>query len=198
LVYSGVTLKPNSALDRSVRPVTPVAEGQRARQSVPPVSASVRQACHAGSRLSLRAAIAFGVLAMLVGISCKPSARETITSRSSIPSPAPPPASAVAIATAPTDGVTPPVLIKKVQAEFPEELRKVKVTTPLFIYQILVDANGDVRDLHLLRASQKGEPYDTFDQAFRRAIVQWKYRPATQHGKVIAFPLVITCHISVM
>jgi hypothetical protein len=33
----------NSALDRSFRPVTPVAAGQRARQSVPPVSASVRQ-----------------------------------------------------------------------------------------------------------------------------------------------------------
>jgi hypothetical protein len=34
---------PNSALDRSVRPVTPVAGAQRARQSVPPVSASVRR-----------------------------------------------------------------------------------------------------------------------------------------------------------
>ncbi len=33
----------NSALDLSVRPVTPVAEAQRARQSVPQVSASVRQ-----------------------------------------------------------------------------------------------------------------------------------------------------------
>ena len=33
---------PNSALDRTVRPVTPVAETQRARQSVPPVSAGVR------------------------------------------------------------------------------------------------------------------------------------------------------------
>ena len=35
-------LLPNRALDRTVRPVTPVAGGQRARQSVPPVSASVR------------------------------------------------------------------------------------------------------------------------------------------------------------
>jgi hypothetical protein len=32
----------NSALDLTVRPVTPVAEGQRARQSGPQVSASVR------------------------------------------------------------------------------------------------------------------------------------------------------------
>jgi hypothetical protein len=32
---------PNSALDRTVRPVTPSAGAQRARQSVPPVSASV-------------------------------------------------------------------------------------------------------------------------------------------------------------
>ena len=39
---------PNSALDRTVRPVTPVARGQRARQSAPPVSASVRQ--HTGGR----------------------------------------------------------------------------------------------------------------------------------------------------
>jgi hypothetical protein len=38
-----VRLPPNSALDRTVRPVTLVAVGQRARQSVPPVSASVRQ-----------------------------------------------------------------------------------------------------------------------------------------------------------
>jgi hypothetical protein len=36
-------LSANSALDRSVRPVTPVAGEQRARQSVPPVSASVRR-----------------------------------------------------------------------------------------------------------------------------------------------------------
>jgi hypothetical protein len=35
-------MAPNSALDRTDRPVTPVADGQRARQSVPPVSASVR------------------------------------------------------------------------------------------------------------------------------------------------------------
>jgi hypothetical protein len=34
---------PNSARDRTARPVTPVAEAQRARQSGPPVSASVRQ-----------------------------------------------------------------------------------------------------------------------------------------------------------
>jgi hypothetical protein len=33
---------PNSALDRTVQPVTPVAGAQRARQSVPPVSAGVR------------------------------------------------------------------------------------------------------------------------------------------------------------
>jgi hypothetical protein len=41
----GVEVRPNSALDRSDRPVTPVAVGQRARQSVPPVSASVRWRC---------------------------------------------------------------------------------------------------------------------------------------------------------
>ena len=35
--------QPNSALDRTVGPVTPVAGAQRARQSAPPVSASVRQ-----------------------------------------------------------------------------------------------------------------------------------------------------------
>jgi hypothetical protein len=34
---------PNSALDRSLRSVTPVAREQRARQPVPPVSASVRR-----------------------------------------------------------------------------------------------------------------------------------------------------------
>jgi hypothetical protein len=37
-----IRLPANSALDLTVRPVTPVASGQRARQSVPPVSASVR------------------------------------------------------------------------------------------------------------------------------------------------------------
>jgi hypothetical protein len=40
---SSVCSAPNSALDRSVRTVTPVAGGHRARQSVPPVSASVRR-----------------------------------------------------------------------------------------------------------------------------------------------------------
>jgi hypothetical protein len=48
LVYESLSrwprgrLVPNSALGRTVRPVTPVAVGQRARQSLPPVSASVR------------------------------------------------------------------------------------------------------------------------------------------------------------
>lgn len=37
-----VSLPSNRALDLTVRPVTPVAEAQRARQSVPPVSAGVR------------------------------------------------------------------------------------------------------------------------------------------------------------
>ena len=35
-------LAPNSALDLTIRPVTPVAGAQRARQSVAQVSASVR------------------------------------------------------------------------------------------------------------------------------------------------------------
>jgi hypothetical protein len=38
----------NSALDRADRPVTPVADGQRARQPVPPVSASVRRPLRLG------------------------------------------------------------------------------------------------------------------------------------------------------
>ena len=38
----GIRRSPNSALDLSVRPVTPVAGAQRARQSGPQVSASVR------------------------------------------------------------------------------------------------------------------------------------------------------------
>ena len=38
-----LNLAPNSALDLTVRPVTPVARAQRARQSVPQVSAGVRQ-----------------------------------------------------------------------------------------------------------------------------------------------------------
>ena len=42
--------QPNSALDRTVRPVTPVAAAQRARQSGPPVSAGVRrQNCGQGA-----------------------------------------------------------------------------------------------------------------------------------------------------
>ena len=40
----------NRALDLSVRPVTPVAGAQRARQSVPQVSASVRQHSRGGCK----------------------------------------------------------------------------------------------------------------------------------------------------
>jgi TonB family protein len=90
-----------------------------------------------------------------------------------------------------------PEPVSQVKEVFPESVRNLVISPPIFIYEIIVDQLGNVRNLKLLRATHAGEPYDTFDRSFRAAILQWKYKPATQNGRPVAFQLTVTARVEV-
>jgi TonB family protein len=69
-----------------------------------------------------------------------------------------------------------PVVIQRVEPEYPEEARANRVSG-IVILETVIDSNGDVRDAKVL----KPLPYG-LDEAAAAAVKQWKFRPGTLDG----------------
>jgi len=82
--------------------------------------------------------------------------------------------------------VKPPVLVRRVDAKYPEKLRADK-KSGIVVLQAVVDEQGVVGNPVVVRHS---EP--EFDAAALEAIRQWQYTPATLQGKPVAIYLTIT------
>jgi TonB family protein len=178
--------------------------GQQAqRQSAPQLTAGVMHPARLLSGSRTRLAVATVVLASVTNaISCAgPSPAPASTpsaTRSATPTGIPASTPTLAAFAGATDAdVVPPEPVSQVNAVFPDSVKNVRISQPFFIYEIVVDQIGNVRDIHLLRASYTDEPYDTFDRGFRDAIAQWKYKPATRNGSPVAFRLTVTGRVEV-
>ena len=93
--------------------------------------------------------------------------------------------------------VTEPVELSRVQAQIPELYRNVQITQPLYIFEAVITVSGGVERLRLLRGRTDKEPYIAYERAFREAISQWRYRPATLHGKPVPVWLTVTATVEV-
>ena len=84
-----------------------------------------------------------------------------------------------------TGDVTNPTLIveSKVEPVFPESLLEAGIGGHV-ILQAVIDETGSVDDLTVLRANPPDQP-DMVDSALD-AVQQWRYAPATRHGKPVA------------
>jgi outer membrane biosynthesis protein TonB len=60
------------------------------------------------------------------------------------------------------------------------------------MFRATVAENGDVTEVKTLKAPRLEPACPDFEQAYRRAIAQWKYEPAKLHGRPVSVYLTIT------
>jgi periplasmic protein TonB len=76
-------------------------------------------------------------------------------------------------------GVSPPQLLVKVEPEYSEEARKAKFQGSV-VLQIVVDAQGNPRDIKVIRPLGLG-----LDQKAIEAVEKWKFAPGKKDGKSV-------------
>lgn len=77
-------------------------------------------------------------------------------------------------------GVSAPVVLYKVDAEYSEEARKAKYSGTV-VLQAVVDATGTARDIRVVRSLGLG-----LDENAVEAVKKWKFRPGYRNGKPVA------------
>jgi TonB family protein len=76
--------------------------------------------------------------------------------------------------------VSQPVLISKIEPEYSEEARKAKYSGTVLL-SVVIDANGNPRDIHIVRALGLG-----LDEKAIEAVSKWRFRPAMKGGRPVA------------
>ena len=79
-----------------------------------------------------------------------------------------------------TPGMTPPVLERKVEPEYPEAARSIRLEGRVLL-QAVISATGRVEEVTVLRSSSP-----LFEDAAIEAVRQWEYEPARQGDRAVA------------
>jgi hypothetical protein len=171
---------------------------QRTRSS-PSALRSPLMRCPLGARNSQLAARTGVVWSVVVMVAC---GRQDVSAARNVPTPsitlrAIPETLRLKDIPSPGPDVTPPMILKRVTAEIPEAVRSQRITQPLYLYRIAIDATGQVTDLEVIRGAGAEEPYRSIDLSFREAARKTIYRPATQDGKPIPYKLTISWTVEV-
>jgi TonB family protein len=77
-------------------------------------------------------------------------------------------------------GITPPVAIYRPDPEFSEQARKARYSGTVWL-SVLIDAEGRVRDIHVIRSLGMG-----LDEKAIEAVTRWKFKPGMKNGHPIA------------
>ena len=73
-----------------------------------------------------------------------------------------------------------PSIVYRVEPTYSEEARKAKYQGSVFI-QIVVDENGDVKDIRVVRPLGLG-----LDEKAIEAVAKWRFKPGMKDGKPVA------------
>ena len=76
-------------------------------------------------------------------------------------------------------GVTPPVVITRVDPEFSEEARKAKFSGTVRL-EVIVDTEGRVRGIRVVKSVGMG-----LDEKAVEAVSRWKFKPGTRAGQPV-------------
>jgi len=93
-----------------------------------------------------------------------------------------------AVSPGPNGGATrppydrPPVLIFKMEPEYPDEARKAKYQGTV-LFNVVIDENGQVTNIQAARSLGLG-----LDERAIDAVKQWRFKPATKDGKPVSAP----------
>jgi hypothetical protein len=99
-------------------------------------------------------------------------------------------------------GVTAPQLIQKVDPDFPNVPKSVKLVTSIIV-SLTVDAEGEPVDAHV--TNSQVDKVDKFSRAFQQryedklvdAVKQYKFKPATYQGKPVPVELNVEVNIDI-
>lgn len=86
----------------------------------------------------------------------------------------------------PGGDVTPPLLIQRVEPAYPEIERKVH-KEGIVILEAIITSEGAVDEVKVLKSADA-----ILDEAAKRAVMQWRYRPATLNGRAVRVYLTVT------
>jgi periplasmic protein TonB len=86
-----------------------------------------------------------------------------------------------------TTGVTQPVLIRKVEPEYPRAAAHARIQG-IVILEAVITKNGDVEDVRTLRSESAA-----LEKAAKDAVLQWKYKPALVQGRPVKVYFTVTC-----
>ena len=78
------------------------------------------------------------------------------------------------------DGVEPPVPVRTVAPDFPDEMRR-SGTSGVVTVSILIDEKGNVQEPKVVKTT-----HEAFSQPAMDALAKWKFKPAKQDGAAVA------------
>ena len=82
--------------------------------------------------------------------------------------------------------VRPPLLIERVEPQYPEIERKIH-KEGIVILEAIITSDGAVDEVKVLKSADA-----ILDEAAKRAVMQWRYRPATLNGRAVRVYLTVT------
>ena len=68
-------------------------------------------------------------------------------------------------------------------ADLSEGARNVSTHGGVLLYEAIIDEQGQVRDVHLVKPVDPAAPWPEIEQAWRTAIADWRYEPTLVNGK---------------
>ena len=192
--------RPNQPLQPSHSAVTPRA-GDRVAPAGGRLNGGVRHPWEGeiGRRISL-------AVVLILGMACSAPRHSQPNVATSVPEVKPAPTVPTPVPALPTPGrgverigpgITPPRLINDIRPHVTEALRALKLAPRPFLYAIVVDQAGCVRDLTPVRVPAPTPPYDVLDRSFREAIMQWRYQPAEKAGRPVAVQVIVEVNVEV-
>lgn len=102
------------------------------------------------------------------------------------------------------DGITAPKLIYSATPEFSEKARKLKIGGATARLSFIVETDGHVRDLHVVKScaddftdKKVREAAQTLDQQAIKAASQYRFEPATFQGKPVPVELKVEIQFNV-
>jgi len=94
--------------------------------------------------------------------------------------------------------IQPPRKVHHLDAELSEAALRTRTHGGVMLYEMMIDEEGQVRDVRPLKPIDSAAPWPELDRAWRAAIAEWKYAPTVVDGKPSRVCMTVSVLIDVM
>lgn len=94
-----------------------------------------------------------------------------------------------------SDGIIAPVLLKKTDPIFPDEMKDHHFTGSMYLIEVVITRDGEVCGMEIVKSPVIDPPWPEGDRAVLDAVSKWRFKPAILEG----FPVdsIMTLSISI-